>query len=81
MIDSVDSTIDHTQNGLVRKLNRTSRLLLRSFNEKKNTASILKSTRVRTISFKRSYHCACPINYPSGYSGKHINSPYGVTIL
>ena len=42
---------------------------------KNNTASILKSTRVRTIPFRRNYHCACPIDYPSGYSGKNINSP------
>ena len=42
---------------------------------KNNTASILKSTRVDTIPFKQTHRCACPINYPSAYSGKHINSP------
>ena len=45
---------------------------------KNNTASILKSTRVGTIPLKQNYRCACPINYPSAYSGKHINSPYGL---
>ena len=42
---------------------------------KNNTASILNSTRVGTIPFKQNHNCACPINYPSAYSGKHINSP------
>ena len=36
MINSVILTIDHTQKGLVQNLNRTSRLLLRSVNEKKS---------------------------------------------
>ena len=44
------------------------------FSMKNNTASILKSTRVPTIPSKRNCPCACPINYSSGYSGKHINS-------
>ena len=75
MIDSVDIlTSDHTQKGIVRNLNRTSVSFLDP-SMKNNTASILKSTRVRTIPFKRNYPCAFPINYPSGYSGKHINSP------
>ena len=45
-----------------------------------NTASILKCTRVGTIPFKQNHRCACPINYPSAYSGKHIlSSPYMAT--
>ena len=50
---------------------------------KNNTASILKSTRVRNIPmilFKQNYPCACPIYYRSGYSRKHINSPQ-LTVL
>ena len=44
---------------------------------KNNTASIkLKSTRVGTIPLEQNHRCACPINYPSAYSGKHINSPW-----
>ena len=35
----------------------------------------MKSSRVGTIPFKQNHRCACPINYPSAYSGKHINSP------
>ena len=37
---------------------------------KNNTTSFLKSTRARTIPFKRNCPCACLINYRSSYSGK-----------
>ena len=54
-------TIDHTQKGIVRNLNMTSVPFLDP-SIKNNTASIFKSTRVRTTPFKRNYPCACPIN-------------------
>ena len=76
MIDSVDSNHWLHSKRLVRSLNRTSCIL--SFLDpsmKNKTASILKSTRVGTIPFKQNRRCACPINYPSAYSSKHINSP------
>ena len=75
MIDIVDSklTIDYSLSGPKFKTGRVVSLLDPSM--KYNTASILTFTRVRTISFKRNYPCACPINCPSGYSGKHIDSP------
>ena len=48
MIDRVDSTSDHTQKGLVRNLSRT---VVSSLDPsmKNYTASILKSTQVRTF--------------------------------
>ena len=83
MIDNVDSNHSNTQK--VWSEVYTGRVV--SFLDpsmKNNTASILKSTRVGTctIPFKLNHSCACPINYPSAYSGKHINSPHmTVTIL
>ena len=74
MIGSVDSYQLLHSKRYFRTLNRTSVSFLDP-SMKNNTAPILKSTRVRTIPFKRNYPCACPINYPIDYSGKHINSP------
>ena len=74
--------IDHTKKGMFRNLSRTGRLLLDP-STKNNTASILKSTRVRTcnalnhlirnvcvfpVTFKNDcLMILCPTDYDSGF--------------